>query len=526
LFDRLLRKLTRSGNTAKQLERFFANIPPPKDTGKKVLQYVGISSMYLSPAEILLYHLYQQHGFEVDYLVYGPSVPINEVITRAREENQGKEKFWKKSCLDGQRMLRAADVNFEIIPVPEQATSTVASMPDLDAVLAYEFDGIDFGDIVHGTMYRYFKSLTFGDDAEAVGRRMLVTALSNYLCVKQRCEMHDYDFVSFSHGIYVTWQPVVEYCRRNNVNYVCYDRAKTKDHVNFNVNQPSPDWSFDSAWERFSDRTLTSDENAQVQKYLKDRELQKEDVYSYNFSAKAEDLEKERSRLGIPTDRKCITIFTNLIWDAANVSRDIAFDNAFECVVETIEAFRDRDDLQVVLRSHPAEKVLGTKERYAELVQDHFGANLPSNVTLISPEDDVNSFTVIDITDVGVVNTSTVGLEMAVLGKQVVLISETHYRGKGFTNDVDSPESYFQAIENSLEQPDIGKLRKSLAEKYFFMMMFLYQHRLPVRYEHNTFAGFVVDHFDQLKPDEPLVQIVNALSGELPEDFVFWPNNR
>ena len=523
MFDRLIRKLTRSGKTAKQLERFFADIQPPTDANKRVLQYVGISSMYLSPAEILLYHLFRQNGFEVDYLVYGPSVPINEVITRAREESQGRDKFWKKSYADGQRLLRAAGVDFETIPVSEQAKSTVAELTDLDAVLNYKLDGIDFGDIVLGTMYRYFKSLTFGDDAESVGRRMLVTSLSNYLCVKQRCETHQYDLVSFSHGIYVTWQPIVEYCQRNSVNYICYDRAKTKDHVNFNVNQPSPDWSFDSAWERFSGRKLTSAENARVHEYLKGRELQKGDVYSYNFSAKAEDLEKEKNRLGIPTNRKCITIFTNLIWDAANVSRDIAFDNAFDCVVKTIEAFRDRDDIQVVLRSHPAEKVLGTKERYAELVQDHFGADLPSNVTLISPEDDVNSFTVIDITDVGVVNTSTVGLEMAVLGKQVVLISETHYRNKGFTNDVDSPETYFQAIENSLTQPDIGKHRQSLAEKYFFMMMFLYQHRLPVRYENNTFAGFVVDRFDQLQSDEPLVQIVNALSGELPDDFVFWP---
>lgn len=505
------------------MRHFFDEVPSPDGSSGSVLQYAGIGSMYLTPVEVLFYHLLRKKGFDVDYLIYDESIPINEVITKEREEKHGKDKFWNSSCRDAVKLLNAASVQYETIEVSARAREIVDGLPDLNSILQFQHEEIDFGDIVCGAMYRYYKSLTFGENAETIARRMLVTSLSNYLCVQSRCSKKDYRFVTFSHGIYVTWQPVVEFCKREGIDFVCYDRAKTKGHSNFNVNQPSPDWSFDSAWERYADRKLTSNEQARVRQYLSDRELQQGDVYSYNFSERASNVEQEKQRLKIPLDRKCISIFTNLIWDAANVSRDIAFKDPFECVVETIKRFRNNDEIQVVLRSHPAEKVLGTRERYADLVREHFGDDLPTNVTLISPEDDVNSFTVIDMTDVGIVNTSTVGLEMAVLGKPVILISDTHYRGKGFTQDVESAESYFEAIQNSLEEGQISEDSQMLAEKYFFMMMFLYQHQMPTQHGKSGFEGFTTKRFSELSDSEPLVKIVEKLSGDLPTDFVFWP---
>jgi hypothetical protein len=477
--------------------------------------------MYLTPTEIFLHHLLRRQNFSVDYYVYDETVPINEVITKERVDTQGKDSFWSKSCHRSRQMLNAGRIDYNTIPMSKEAASISESLEGLDEILAFRFQNVDFGNIVEGALYRYYKSLAFGTDVESVARQMLITALSNYLCVRNLCEQNDYRYVMFSHGIYITWQPVVEYCRQKGIDYICYDRAKTKDHGNFNVNQPSPDWSIEEGWKRYADRQLTHCEKKQVQEYLTERELQKGDVYAYNFSGRAENLEIEKRRLGIPLDRKCVTIFTNLIWDAANVSRDIAFPSALECVISTIESFRERADIQVVVRSHPAEKVLGTEERYASLVKEHFGHNLPDNVTLITAEDDVNSFTMIDITDVGVVNTSTVGLEMAVLGKPVILIAETHYRNKGFTYDATNPVDYFNAIETALDESNIETKKVDLAEKYFFMMMFLYQVRLPSVYQDGVFKGYSFENFHSIPSDDPLVKIVEKMANSN-HSFLEW----
>ena len=111
------------------VREFFAKLPPCPAPGGRVLQYVGISSMYLTPMEILLYHLLRQRGYEVDYLVYNPSVPINEILTKEREETQGRDKFFAKSCTNGERLLKAGQVDYQYIPITEQAQQLSEEAP-------------------------------------------------------------------------------------------------------------------------------------------------------------------------------------------------------------------------------------------------------------------------------------------------------------------------------------------------------------------------------------------------------------
>lgn len=522
MIKRIVNRLVSDRNLDSIYKNFFKDATIAPASGKRVLMYVGIGATYLTPTEVLLYHLLRQKGVEVDYLVYDESISICEHITEKVEREKGKDKFWNGVCRVSRKILNAAGVEYETIKESSEAAQIANGFNDLESILSFNYEGVDFGNIVEGALYRYYKSLSFGEDVFQVAKRMLTTAMTNYLCVQSKCEENDYDTVMMSHGIYVTWEPVVEFCKNHDLTYVCYDRAKTQSCANFNVNQPSPDWSFDAAWERYSDRKLSTEEDDQVSSYLKERELQKNDVYAYNFSSKADDVEQEKKRLGIPLESKCIVIYTNLIWDAANVSRDLAFESTHDCILKTVEHFKDRSDVQVVVRCHPAEKVLGTSEKYSELLRSHYGDNFPVNLTIVNPEDDVNSFTMIDITDVGVVNTSTVGLEIAMLGKPSVIISETHYRGKGFTLDVDSVDAYFNVVEKSLGTAQISDECKHLARKYFYMMMFLYQQKLPTKYANGVFEGYSVSTINELKDSERIVQIADQIaSGDL-EDFVRW----
>lgn len=516
----MLKKILNYRRDEKLIRKFFSALPEFTPTRGRVLQYVGISSMFLTPTEILFYHLLRHQGFEVDYLVYDETVPIFETITKkTTDPATAPHRNWQA----GKAKLKAGQVSYENIPIAAQAWNIASELDGIDSILDFVYEEIDFGDIVGGTLYRYYQSSNFGEDVESISQKMLVTALSNYLCVKHLYQKHRYEFLAFSHGINITWQPVAKFCQRENIPFVCYDRAKVKEHGNFNAGQSSADWSFDSAWARHRDRTLTEEEKERSSDYLKERELQKGDVFKFNSSRRATNLAEEKERLGIPVDRKCITFFSNLIWDAANVSRDIAFTSFLECITESIRYFKDRKDVQILIRSHPAEKLIGTDARYGDLVLAHFGAELPKNVTVISPEDDVNSFTVIDLSTVGVVNTSTVGLEMAILGKRALLVSETHYRDKGFTDDIVSPSHFFETIETALKNPDVSPKKQRLAEKYFFMMMFLYQKHLPVRYEGDVFQGYAARYFSELSNTEPLVQIAECLVKGVPNDFIQWP---
>lgn len=505
---------------------FYKVIARKNKTKGNILIYAGIGYMYLTPIEILLYHLLSAKGYNVDYLIYDETVEINELIT-ATVVKRSKDKFWNNSVKRAKKILSAAGVRYSFItkrPEVDQLL-TQGGFFTLEQILSFKHEGVDFGNIVAGVMYRYYKSKNFGADAPIVARKFLTTALTNYYQIKYLADTKQYEYVLFSHGIYCTWEPVLQYCQSSNLNYVSYDRAKTKGACNFNLNQPSPVWDFSAAWSRLKDQSLTQTELSRVNDYLEDRILQRNDVYAYNFSEKEKDISVLKHRLGIAPGAKVITLFTNLIWDAANVSRDIAFGSALECITETIRFFKNKEDVHILIRTHPAEKIIGTQERYGTLIKAHFNNELPINVTIIEPEDSINSFSVIDITTIGVTHTSTVGLELAINDKPSILISETHYRDKGFTYDVNSSREYFDLLENLLMSQSSKPSQVELAKKYFYIMMFEYQHLMPITFnERGVFKGYSYPDFQQLLSDEdaPIQQIVNRITAGTPvTDFIF-----
>ncbi len=501
---------------------FFSNSPAGSEGKGRILLYAGIPDMYLSPYEILFYHLLKMRGYKVDYAVYDEKIPINELITEAAMRKKGKDAHWNPLVRNGMRMLSSSGIEPLVIPVNTATIEKIMPPKGAPAEEYFNFslDGIHLGHHVSGVIFRFYKSTTLGPDAADIARKFLSTTLSNYLFFKELCSKNKYHSVLFSHGIYCTWGPLTDYCLRHHIPFVCYDRGKTKETLNINFSKPAPVWDFESAWIRYRDKQLNKEENHLVDAYFRERELQKGDVFAYNFSPRKADVDALKAELGIPAGRKVVTIFSNLIWDAANVSRDIAFPSALECILQTIRHFGGRQDVQILLRSHPAEKVLGTSETYKSLVLKHFTEGLPENFGFL--DYDVNSYNVLDISDIGVVNTSTVGLEFAMVGKPILLISETHYRGKGFTYDAENREHYFKTLESLIEQPDLLPQQVELARKYYYMMMYLYQHKLPLEFKGKNFLRYAYPDFATLnEEDNEIRQILDGIeSGR--KDFIFW----
>jgi len=525
--ERITRKLIGDWLEKRYYRQFFKSSRHSafRPNGHKILIYSGISSMYLTPVEILFYHQLRDQGFEIDYLIYDETVSYNEVTTRDRLKEQG-DQFWRRSVKKGLGILDAANVNYQLISLNPKAVDIVNGLPeDTEKLFSFSYEGYEVGDIVKGVMYRFYKSISMQDDAAQVAKEFLKTTLTNYFEIKSRCENNNYHSIMFSHGIYCTWQIIVDYCQKNNLDYICYDRGKTKGCINVNRNNPSPVWDISAAWKRLESFELSKSENQRVDDYLAERETQKGDVYAYNFSGKASNLEQVKQELGIRNSAKVVTIFTNLIWDAANVSRDIAFESPLDCIIQTVNHYRDNPGIHILIRCHPAELVLGTKERYGELVKDAFQNDLPSNLTVIEPEMDINSFTVLDISDIGVVHTSTVGLEMAMEGKPVILISDTHYRGKGFTFDAASMDDYFQAVDMLLQDGKNKNEQVKLARKYFYLMMFEYQHLTPLIYtKTNIFNGFNLHYqTDSTTINKSQMNLIVRAIKEKSDDFIMRP---
>jgi len=87
---------------------------------------------------------------------------------------------------------------------------------------------------------------------------------------------------------------------------------------------------------------------------------------------------------------------------------------------------------------------------------------------------------------VGLVYTSTVGLELAARGVPVVVAASTHYRGRGFTLDPDTEAAYWAAVDGILASPPQAAERRrvqDLARRYAVLFFFRFHHVLAAVHE-------------------------------------------
>lgn len=172
-----------------------------------------------------------------------------------------------------------------------------------------------------------------------------------------------------------------------------------------------------------------------------------------------------------------------------------------------------------MIRIHPAEVGLRnhpTRERMA----DHIAAEvpvLPANVRVIQSEDPTSSYVFMDEAVLGLVYTSTVGLELAARGVPVVVAADTHYRGRGFTVDPTSAVQYWLNVDRLLATPpdDAERARiRDLARRYASMFFFRFHNVIHAVHEAGRSRPEIhVSRADDLDPglDAPLDRVVAGI---------------
>jgi hypothetical protein len=185
------------------------------------------------------------------------------------------------------------------------------------------------------------------------------------------------------------------------------------------------------------------------------------------------------------------------------IGRERAFPDVQEWLVAAIRHMGDRPGDRLVVRLHPAEvKLPGkqTREPLGAVIERRIG-KLPDNVTVVGPHDPMSSYPLMEASDLGLVYTSTTGLELALSGTPVIVAGETHYRGKGFTTDVDSPDEFHQVLDRMLDAPDLPTTGQDLARRYAHLFFFEAPVGVPGVEEHVPgLARITVDDLADLTP--------------------------
>ena len=189
--------------------------------------------------------------------------------------------------------------------------------------------------------------------------------------------------------------------------------------------------------------------------------------------------EKVRKKLGLD-DRPVVLLATNVLGDSLTLGRQVFSRSMAEWIERTVRFFADREDVQLVIRVHPGETLThGTS--MVDVIQAELD-EIPGHIRLVKPEEKVNTYDLLELADLGLVYTTTVGLEMAMRGIPVIVAGQTHYRSRGFTYDPDTWENYFDVLQGLLDGLKAGRLTQVQVQKawrYAYLFFFEFPRPFP-----------------------------------------------
>jgi hypothetical protein len=289
------------------------------------------------------------------------------------------------------------------------------------------------------------------------------------------------DVVIVPNGTIQEFGVVYEVARYLNISTVTYEFGDQRQRIWISQNSKVMHQDTTDMWEVWKEKPLSHSELEKIHELFEAR--RKASVWK-NFSrlwqqvpAKGADI--ARQEMGLD-GRLVVLLATNVLGDSLTLGREIFTQSMEDWLERTMQYFAGRPEVQLVVRIHPGEKLIHGQSMLE--VINRVLPKLPEHIHVIRAEEDTNTYDLIAAADLGLVYTTTVGLEMAMSGIPVIVVGDTHYRNKGFSLDPDSWVKYFKTLKSVFENPDSFRLtdkQVDLAWAYAYRFFFNFPQPYP-----------------------------------------------
>ena len=280
------------------------------------------------------------------------------------------------------------------------------------------------------------------------------------------------DVVLIPNGTITELGAVYRVARHLDIRTITYEFNDQREQVWIAQNDEVMRQNTDLLWKARGGNKLTKPERALID------ELESARMGGKSFGKsvrKWQDVETkggEQLRKELKLDKRPIILLpTNVLGDSLTLGRNVFANSMADWIEKTVQFFASQPKAQLVIRIHPGER-LTHGPSMSDVVQAAL-ADIPENIHLIGPLEKVNTYDLMEIADLGLVYTTTTGLEMCMNGIPVIACGETHYRKLGFTLDPMSWDEYYAMIASALKSKrNLSKTQIESAWEYAYRFFF------------------------------------------------------
>ena len=385
-----------------------------------------------------------------------------------------------KACFDGaDTMFRDMGLTVHrysdlLTPQDRAWAAEQAKSQPVEAIPTFELEGVTVGEHALAGALRFFArgNLQGLADGEPVLRRYFEAALITAMATQRLLRQVKFECVSFNHGLYVPQGIIGGVCRRMGVRVVNWNPAYRKKSFIFShgdtyhhtlMSEPVSNWE-SMPWSPEMEEAIMA--------YLKSRWQGTED-WIWFHEKPTEDMRAIAQEMNLDLERPIIGMLTNVMWDAQLHYPANAFPNMLDWVLQTIEYFAKRPDLQLLVRIHPAE-IRGTTPSQQPLAAEITKAfpQLPPNVHVLPPENRTSTYAAMALCNSAIIYGTKMGVELTSTGMPVIVAGEAWIRNKGITNDAKSIPDYFRRLDALPFAERMSPEQTQRARKYAYHFFF------------------------------------------------------
>lgn len=353
------------------------------------------------------------------------------------------------------------------------AKRIAATLP-LEGIESFTYEGLNIGEHAYAGALRFFATGSLDDEplAEPILRRYLESALLTAFASRQLMRAVGFTSAVFTHGIYVPWGIVGDVARQEGVRVSNWNVAYRKRRFIFShddtyhhtlMHEPR------DHWERLE---LTATQERELMQYLGSRREGMFDWIVFHRPT-SQDPAAIARQIGIDPSRPVIGLLTNVSWDAQLHYPANAFPNMLEWLVQTCEYFARRQDLQLLIRIHPAE-ISGFPPSRQPILRELRKRlpQLPPNVIVVPPESGLSTYALMSLCNSAIIYGTKMGVELTSVGLPVIVAGEAWIRNKGITCDASSPEEYFRLLAQLPFPERLSPSQLARARRYAYHFFF------------------------------------------------------
>lgn len=408
---------------------------------KKILCYSPYNSWQLHGLyEITILHALNLRGAEIKHVLCDgvfKACDIHWEATNPRHDKSCEECQIHTSYLSKQMGMPFDKLSNYITETEYKLTNEFTKNLHPEKFESAIFKSWNIGEWVKSSVHSHFRINKINVLDEKVSSAYLNYIESGILVahgMSRLIEKFKPDILFIFSGRLSTLRVALEVAKDINLETYLHERGTVYDTVNIWKNSPKNFHQlkqYKSYWKYWKDVQLTPSQKDETINLLKAFQKGKGSSWKSFVTTEKIGSQKLINEFNINTAKQVWTIFTSSTDEIAADERNEVFGNQMTWIEETIRIAIKRQKI-LLIRIHPnvASKVsngINKEETQYFIDIKHKYKDQDNYIKFIDSDCDINTYDLVDITNVAITYGSTIGLEMACMGKNVVVCAESFY---------------------------------------------------------------------------------------------------